>query len=98
MTVQTDFESIRIRVRKEMELNDPPIEPGQFWICHNSKGEVFRKLKIIAEYPRELGMERFWIVEEHAAKLRNGRLGELSKCPEFNLRYVFRPEDGTDGT
>jgi hypothetical protein len=78
------------QVQREIDANDPPIEPLQIWSIKKGK-EVLRSIRILAEHPAPPFAEpgRAWICEELAGKVRL-RKGELSIWPEFNLRYVLR--------
>lgn len=93
---------IRERVRKEVETNNPPIKPNQFWYIKNEAGEFLRRIRIIAPYPWPVHdprdeTDRWWIIEAYPAKFTRTSIYELSKVPEFNIRYVFKLETGEDG-
>lgn len=82
------------KTRMEVSLNEPEIEIGQFWVCFDSEGSIMRRLQVIAPYPNYLD-DRWWVVEEFLSKMCKFP-GELKKCPEFNLRYVFSLEKEND--
>lgn len=80
------FGATRIAIKN----NDPPIKVDQHWIAYLSDGvTIGRRVRIIAPHP-----DGGWIfAEATGGKLLTGRRnGELSVCPEFNLRYVFELE------
>lgn len=81
-------------VRKAIIENDPPVEPGQYWQCYNSDGEVMRRIRILA--PDTFTMshadgdaKREWIYQELSGKMHLN-FGRLGICPEFNLRYIYK--------
>jgi hypothetical protein len=76
-------------VRREIETNDPPIEIGAIWSCLTQHGEKLRRIRILARYPGSL---EDWIVEDLPAKLKLDAF-RITRYPEFNLRYVFRPDE-----
>lgn len=85
-TEQTRFTKTQLAC----DNNDPPIEVNQHWIAYFSDGvTIGRRVRIIAQHP-----DGGWIyAEAEGGKLKTGRMiGELSRCPEFNLRYVFELE------
>lgn len=96
--VNTDA-PLRARVREDYKNNDPPVEPGQFWVAYMTNGDIGRKIRILAPYP-DFGKinnlpgadlrRRSWLFEEHSGKMLHMDLGRIGVCPEFNLRYVFK--------
>jgi len=103
--IGNDFEELlmdqRFREAKRgMRENDPPIEVGQVWVSYPTG---IRRMRILAKYPAGGEIDRkdgnnLWIVEELKGALRRLGIGELRLVPEFNLRYICKPEEGTDGT
>lgn len=72
--------------------NDPPIEVNQIWTAYN-EGVCNRRIRILAPYPESpedgfVESDKRWIIQNmRGAKM--GRAGDISICPELNLRYVF---------
>lgn len=81
---------------QSMKDNYPPIEINQRWICLNSHGEVFRRLRILALHPDTYKGMRQWIYCDEPAKFKMSYYGELKVCREFNLRYVFHLEESNE--
>lgn len=78
-------------INKEIADDEPELVIGDYWIATDEDGVVQRKVRIVGWYPFE-NAHHYVLIEEHPAKMKTGRDFEISKCPEFNLRYVFRPE------
>jgi hypothetical protein len=82
-----------------MEANDPPIEINQVWVSYVDR-QIFRKVRVLAQMPKPTGLndeeERVWLLQELAAKM-NVEVGRITRCPEFNLRYVFSLKGMYDG-
>lgn len=72
--------------QRAVRENNPPIEINQRWVSRID-GKVFRRLRILAKHP-----DGGWIVCDEPAKMKRMFYGELVRCPEFNLRYVFELE------
>lgn len=80
-----------VQTQREVKANDPAIKANQVWVARNSKRQIVRRIRILAEMPKPTGISprsKAWIFQELSSKMRFG--GELGICPEFNLRYVFR--------
>jgi hypothetical protein len=94
MPVSSDI-NIRERVRREIEANDPPVEIGSTWYCPDIMASVIlRRIRILARYPGvPLTEDSDWIYEELPGGKLRMQSYHISRIPEFNLRYVFRPED-----
>lgn len=86
-------------VKREIDNNNPPIIFGGIWYCVNDELKVLRRIRILTRYP-SFGMHyknhnhhgHLLICEELEGGSMRSRIGEINLCPEFNLRYVFRPE------
>lgn len=84
------MKSIR-QVQTEIRENYPVIEPNQIWVARGSDRKISRRLRILAQMPEPTGFQeegRAWIIEEKPSKMMSEI--RIFKCPEFNLRYVFR--------
>lgn len=82
------------QTKKEMDENDPPIEPMSVWVGRGTNHAVFRRIRILTLDPRPNDHnERRWIYE---LMHPDGRVivdaGMLGTTPEFNLRHVFEIE------
>lgn len=87
---ESKYEAARSAVR----ANNPPIEVNQRWVAFNARGEVFRKLRILAPHP-----DGGWItIDEPSIMTRQRPLFDyrIGCTPEFNLRYVFQLEVSDD--
>lgn len=78
-------------IKEEMDNDDPELVIGDYWIATDEDGTVLRKVRIVGWYPFE-NIHHYVLIEEQPSKMKTGRTWEISRCPEFNLRYVFRPE------
>lgn len=74
-------------VQEEIKCGFPSIEVNQHWVALDDKGEVMREVRILAPHP-----DGGWIHEDKPSKLIPTPSG-MGRCPEFNLRYVFRPKE-----
>jgi hypothetical protein len=86
-----------------VEVNDPPIEPGQIWSMRSEDpkyerwGGIVRALRIIGRYPDDdKDGGRRW-VEEDAPNVRTSfnRVGyrDITVIPEYNLRRIFKLDE-----
>lgn len=92
--------SLMSQIRREIGTDFPPIIPGQIWVTRlGREGQPpMRRIRIIAEYPFRDPFfkdekDRLWLYENMPGGSLRLNMGEISRCPEFNLRYVFRPEE-----
>jgi hypothetical protein len=94
--VTTDMGARFKETVKEVSENDPPIEVGQIWSGKDEDGVVLRRVRILAMYPppKEWQEEsNWWIYEDLPGVKLRIQAYRIGRIPEFNLRYVMRPED-----
>lgn len=67
-----------------------PVEPGMVFTAPDNDGKLgYRRVKVIA---RTIDSD-ILIIEEMPSRIRYVQSGQISKCPETNLRIVFVPEE-----
>lgn len=80
--------------RKQYQVNEPEVKPGQIWIT----GEpTLRRIRILGRYvftpELKIGEDgRNWIYQEMPGGKMRLEIGRLGILPELNLRYVFSLE------
>lgn len=90
-------------ISRQLVSNEPPVEPGQIWVTKLNKpgARPMRRIRIIAEYPfRDVifldEKDRLWIYENLPGSALRMGIGEIGRCPEFNLRFIFELEGTHD--
>jgi hypothetical protein len=81
------------REEREAVSYDGPIETGMVMVAPGNDGGVFRRDVVLCRHPFD---EKTIILEGLPCRMRRkigAGVGELTSCPESNLRYVFVPED-----
>lgn len=94
------------RVLRELETNDPPVEPGQVWSMRDPDdpvtvrrwGGVIRADRVLAPYPDPVNSleepdprdPKRGWIVESAGFPQSVRREGLGVCPEYNLRRLFR--------
>lgn len=81
-------------INEQIHTNEPKLSIGDYWVAKDTDGEVLRRVRIVGRYPFD-NDHYYILIEEQPAKMKTGRDFEIGKCPEFNLRYVFSPEEVT---
>lgn len=72
-----------------MTKYEGPIEDGMVFTAPDNDGNVFRRVRVVGHH-----IDGDLICEDLPSRYR-GRHGEVFRCPEFNLRVVFKPEQAS---
>lgn len=69
-----------------------PIEVGMVMVGVGNEGEPFRRDLVLGFHPFKEGMVIYEALPCKMRKRIGSGVGEISLCPEVNMRYVMRPE------
>ena len=69
------------RYRGEVKL-------GSVWSAPNNDGSKYRRIRIVAEH-----IDGGWIYEDLPSTLYPRGDRGMNRCPDLNLRIIFKPED-----
>jgi len=77
----------QVKAEPIRETYKGPIEVGMIFVANTDRYKPFRKIRILAPHP-----DGGWLYEDLPSKCRPRPFG-FGRCPDFNLRYVFEPEN-----
>lgn len=64
------------------------IKIGSIWSAPDNDGSKYRRIRIVAEH-----IDGGWIFEDLPSLLYPRGRAEINRCPDLNLRIIFKPEE-----